>query len=103
MKEEKLGRSNYKVPSEESLKIQKSITDRLSRVEGQVRGIKNMIEKGTYCNDVINQIEASRSALSSIALILMEGHLKNCISEQIKNGDESAIEEVLKTVKKLMK
>ncbi|WP_026478092.1 metal-sensitive transcriptional regulator [Alkaliphilus transvaalensis] len=103
MEDGKLGRNNYKVASEESIKIQKSIIDRLSRVEGQVRGIKNMIENGSYCNDVINQIEASRSALSSIALILMEGHLKNCIADQIKKGDESAIEEVMKTVKKLMK
>ncbi len=92
-----------KVPTEESIKVQKSLMDRLSRVEGQVRGIKNMVENRSYCNDIINQIEASRSALSSIALILMEGHLKNCITEQIKNGDDDAIEEVLKTIKKLMK
>ncbi len=92
-----------KKSSEESLKAQKSMMDRLSRVEGQIRGIKNMIEKGTYCYDVINQIEASRSALSSISMVLMESHLRNCIVNQLKNGEEEAIEEVLKTFKKLMK
>ncbi|WP_192930126.1 metal-sensitive transcriptional regulator [Alkaliphilus pronyensis] len=94
---------NVKKPTEESLKIQKSIIDRLNRIEGQIRGIKNMIERGTYCDDVINQIEASRSALSSIELILLEGHIKNCIKQQLKNGDEEVVDEVLKTIKKLIK
>ncbi|GAB6086025.1 metal-sensitive transcriptional regulator [Alkaliphilus crotonatoxidans] len=94
---------SVKRSSEESLKVQKSLMDRLNRVEGQIRGIKNMIEKGTYCYDVINQIEASRSALGSISMVLMESHLRNCIVHQLKNGEEEAIEEVLKTFKKLMK
>lgn len=92
-----------KKPTLESAKTQKSIIDRLNRVEGQIRGIKNMIEKGTYCDDVINQIEASRSALGAIELILMESHFKHCITEQIQAGDEEAINEMLKMVKKLMK
>lgn len=87
----------------EALQTQKSVMDRLNRVEGQIRGIKSMIEKGTYCYDVINQIEASRSALSSISMVLMESHLRHCIAHQLKNGDEEAIEEVLKSFKKLMK
>ncbi|SCX80962.1 metal-sensing transcriptional repressor [Alkaliphilus peptidifermentans] len=92
-----------KKPTEQSSKIQKSIIDRLNRVEGQIRGIKNMIEKGTYCDDVINQLEASRSALSSIELILLEGHIKNCIIQQLKDGKEESVDEVLKTIKKLIK
>ncbi|TCQ01766.1 metal-sensitive transcriptional regulator [Serpentinicella alkaliphila] len=92
-----------KKPTEESLKVQKSIIDRLNRVEGQIRGIKNMVEKGTYCDDVINQIEASRSALGAIELILMESHFKNCVKEQIQSGNDEAMEDLLKIVKKLMK
>lgn len=92
-----------KVPSDKSAHLQKSIVDRLNRVEGQIRGIKNMIEKGTYCDDVIIQIEASRSALSSIALLLLESHFKNCIAEEIKAGDEEAVDSALKIIKKLIK
>jgi len=95
--------NTHKKPTEESLKVQKSVIDRLSRVEGQIRGLKAMIEKGTYCDEVINQIEASRSALSSIAVVLLEGHFKNCVVQQVKDGDEKAIEDLLKTVKKLIK
>ncbi|AKL93559.1 hypothetical protein CACET_c00410 [Clostridium aceticum] len=94
--------NHEKKPTEQSLKIQKSLLDRLNRVEGQIRGIKKMIEKGTYCDDVINQIEASRSALSAIELILLEGHFKHCVVEQLKNGEDEVVEEILKTIKKLI-
>lgn len=94
---------NEKKPTEKSLKVQKSVIDRLNRVEGQIRGIKNMIEKGTYCDDVINQIEASRSALSAIELILLESHFRNCIVRQLENGEYEVIDEVLKTINKLIK
>lgn len=90
-------------PTEESTKVQKSVIDRLSRVEGQIRGIKTMIEKETYCDEVINQIEASRSALSSIAILLLESHFKHCVIEQARNGNDKAVEDLLKTMKKLIK
>ena len=93
----------HKKPTVESLKVQKSVIDRLSRAEGQIRGIKTMIEKGSYCDEVINQIEASRSALSSIAVVLLESHFKNCVVDQVRQGDDKAVEDLLKTVKKLIK
>ncbi len=96
------GRMNKK-PSEQAIKNQKSVITRLNRVEGQIRGIKNMIEKEHYCDDVINQIEASRSALHSIQIILLESHIKNCVVDQIQQGNTDAIDEVLKTLKKLTK
>ena len=92
-----------KKPTENSIKAQKSVVDRLNRIEGQIRGIKNMIEKNTYCDDVINQIEASRSALHSVQIILLESHIKNCVVNQLQHGDTDVIEEVLKTIKKLTK
>jgi len=92
-----------KKPTNEAIKAQKSVIDRLNRVEGQIRGIKNMVEKGTYCDDVINQLEASRSALRAIELILMDSHFKNCIKEQIQSGNDEAVDELLKMVKKVMK
>ena len=92
-----------KKPTEQSTKAQKSIIDRLSRIEGQIRGIKNMIEKETYCDDVINQLEASRSGLHSIQMLLLESHMKNCVLEQLQAGDVDVIDEVIKTIKKITK
>lgn len=92
-----------KKPTEQSIKTQKSIIDRLSRIEGQIRGIKNMIEKEAYCDDVINQLEASRSGLHSIQMLLLESHMKNCVIEQFQAGDVEVIDEVLKTIKKITK
>ena len=95
--------TSTKKSSQESLKTQKAMMDRLSRVEGQIRGIKNLIEKDTYCYDIINQIEAARSALGSISMVLMESHLRHCIVHQLQNGEEEAIDEILKSFKRLMK
>jgi DNA-binding FrmR family transcriptional regulator len=92
-----------KKPTEASIKTQKSVIDRLSRIEGQIRGIKNMIEKETYCDDIINQIEASRAALHSVQIILLESHIKNCVVDQIQHGDTDVIDEILKTIKRLTK
>ena len=92
-----------KKPTEQALKKQKNLLNRVNRVEGQIKGIKNMIEKGVYCDDIINQIEASRSALNSIEIILLENHIKSCVKERIQKGDDEIIEEVLKTIKRLTK
>ena len=92
-----------KKPTEASIKTQKSVVNRLNRIEGQIRGIKSMIEKETYCDDIINQIEASRSALHSVQIILLESHIKNCVVDQIQHGDTDVIEEILKTIKRLTK
>lgn len=92
-----------KKPTEASIKTQKSIVNRLNRIEGQIRGIKNMIERETYCDDIINQIEASRSALHSVQIILLESHIKNCVVDQLQEGDTDVIEEILGTIKRLTK
>lgn len=92
-----------RTPTDNSIKAQKSVLDRLSRIEGQIRGIKNMIQKDTYCDDVVNQIEASRSALHSVQIILLESHVKNCVVDKLQHGETDVIEEVLKTIKKLTK
>ena len=94
---------NHKIPSKHSVEVSKSMISRLNRVEGQIRGIKKMIENETYCDDVINQIEASRSALKSIEIILLESHIHNCVVDQIRAGDNDVVSEVLATVKKMVK
>jgi DNA-binding FrmR family transcriptional regulator len=73
---------------------------RLKILEGQVRGLQNMVEKGTYCVDVITQTSAVKQGLSNIEDMLMEGHLSHCVVDQIKKGDTTkATKEILKVYK----
>ena len=81
----------------------KSLISRLNRVEGQVRGVKRLIEEDTYCDDVLTQIAAIQSALNSVGKLLLEGHMKSCVVERIQEGDQEVIDELLVTVKRLMK
>lgn len=89
--------------SHHSDKVKKNLVTRLNRIEGQIRGIKGLIEKDTYCDDVITQISATQSALNSVAKILLDGHLKTCVLERINEGDTEVLDEVLLTIEKLMK
>jgi DNA-binding FrmR family transcriptional regulator len=75
----------------------------LNRIEGQVRGIKGLIEKDTYCDDVLNQIAAVQSALNGVGKLLLEGHMKSCVIERMQAGEQEVIDELLVTVKKLIR
>jgi len=78
-------------------KDKQKLLRRLQIVEGQVRGLQEMINKDKYCIDVITQTSAVKQALSGIEDALMEGHLKTCVTDQIKRGKElKAQEEILK-------
>ncbi|MEH7125781.1 metal-sensitive transcriptional regulator [Bacillus sp. JJ1532] len=89
--------------SHHSDKVKKNLVTRLNRIEGQIRGIKGLIERDTYCDDVITQISATQSALNSVAKILLEGHLKTCVVDRLNEGDMEVLDEVLITIQKLMK
>lgn len=81
----------------------KSLISRLNLVEGEIRGIKGLIEKDTYCDDVINQISSVQSALNSVARLLLERHLKGCAAERLAGGDFEVIGDLLATLQKLMR
>lgn len=89
--------------SHHSEKVKKSLVNRLNRIEGQIRGVKGLIEKDTYCDDVITQIAAIQSALNSFSKVLLEAHLKSCVTERIQEGDLEVVDELLVTIQKLMK
>ncbi|NMD68883.1 metal-sensing transcriptional repressor [Bacillus sp. DNRA2] len=89
--------------SHHSESTKKNLITRLNRVEGQIRGIKGLIEKDTYCDDVITQIAATQAALNSVAKLLLEGHLRSCVVERIHAGDSEIIDELLTTIQRLMK
>lgn len=89
--------------SHHSEQTKKNLATRLNRIEGQVRGIKGLIERDTYCDDVITQISATQAALNSVAKILLEAHMKECVVDRIQEGDLEVLDEVLVTIQKLMK
>ncbi len=81
--------------------MKNNLTARLNRIEGQVRGVKGMIEKEQYCDDVLNQIASIQSALHSVGRLLLEQHLKSCVLGRIEGGDKAVIDELLVTLGKL--
>lgn len=79
------------------VKIKKQVLNRLRRIEGQVRGLQKMVEKDTYCVDVITQTSAIKRALSGVEDELLECHLKSCVISQVKKGQEEMMtKEILK-------
>jgi len=96
-------RHHHERKSHHSEKVKANLISRLNRIEGQVRGVKGLIEKDTYCDDVLNQIASIQSALNGVGKLLLEHHMKSCMVERIQEGDAEAIEELLITVNKLMK
>ncbi|MCX4317607.1 MAG: metal-sensing transcriptional repressor [Lachnospiraceae bacterium] len=76
---------------------------RLNRIEGQIRGIRGMIERGAYCPDILVQSAAAGAALNSFNRVLLANHIKSCVIQDIKDGKEETIEELLATLQKLMK
>jgi len=89
--------------SHHSEKTKANLITRLNRIEGQIRGIKGMIEKDTYCDDVLNQIAATQAALNGVSKLLLEGHMRSCVVERINEGDHDVIDELLVTLQKLMR
>lgn len=76
---------------------------RLNRIEGQVRGIKKMVEEDRYCVDILTQVSAIQSALNSFNKVLLTNHIKTCVIGDIRQGDDKAVDELCETLKKLMK
>ena len=81
----------------------RDLIHRLNRVEGQIRGIKGMLEKDAYCVDILNQVSAASSALNSFTRVLLENHIRSCVAEDIRDGREDKLEELVKTLQKLMR
>lgn len=82
---------------------QKALLMRLRRAEGQIRGIEKMVENDAWCPDILIQVSAVTSALNSFNKELLACHMRSCVSEDIRNGDEAAIDEFVKLMQKLMR
>ena len=81
----------------------KDLMNRLKRIEGQVRGVEGMLESDAYCTDILIQVSAISSALKSFNKVLLANHMKTCVAEGIRKGDDSVIDEFVVTLQKLMK
>mgnify|MGYP002627474521 CR=1 FL=1 len=81
----------------------RDLCNRLSRIEGQIRGIRGMVEKDAYCIDILNQVSAATSALNSFTKQLLASHIKSCVAEDVKSGSDEKLEELVNTLQKLMR
>ena len=86
-----------------SEKEYKDLLNRLSRIEGQVRGIRRMVEDDAYCTDILIQVSAANAALNSFNKVLLSNHIRTCVANDIKEGKEETIDELVSTLQKLMK
>lgn len=84
-------------------KTKSELAARLNRIEGQIRGIKAMIGKDAACDDVLNQIAAIQSALNGVGKLLFKAHLRDYVVSRIQAGEQEVMEELLRSVSKLMK
>lgn len=81
----------------------KDLLNRLNRIEGQIRGIRGMVEKNAYCVDILTQSAAASAALNSFNKVLLSNHIHTCVADGIRQGDEEVVEELVKMMQKLMK
>ena len=89
-----------KIRSEEEVR---SLTHHLNRIEGQIRGIRGMLEKDAYCNDILIQVAAANAALNAFTRELLANHIRTCVAQDIRDGNDAIIDELVGTLQKLMK
>lgn len=100
MEEKKNCCCKTKVRSEQE---HKDLVNRLSRIEGQIRGIKNMVDNDAYCVDILTQVSAANAALNSFSKVLLTEHIKTCVVDDIKAGNNEKVEELTVMIQKLLK
>lgn len=81
----------------------KKLINRLNRIEGQIRGIKGMVENDVYCTDILIQVSAVNAALNAFNKELLSNHIHTCVANDIRNGKDETIDELVVTLQKLMK
>lgn len=81
----------------------KKLINRLNRIEGQIRGIRGMVEKDAYCNDILIQSAAVNAAVNAFNRELLSSHIHGCVARDIREGNDEVIDELVSTLQKLMK
>lgn len=95
---ENYGKKKVRSPEE-----YKKLINRLNRISGQINGIKKMVEDSAYCPDILLQVAAANAALNSFSKELLAEHIRTCVADNIKNGNDDVIDELVVTLQKLMK
>lgn len=93
---------NHKT-KERSAEEYRGLMNRLSRIEGQIRGIKSMVERSAYCPDILIQVSAVNAALGSFGKTLLESHIRTCVANDIRQGNDETLDELMSVLQKLMK
>ena len=81
----------------------KKLLNRLNRIEGQIRGLKGMLERNAYCPDILTQSAAVNAAVNAFNKELLASHIRHCVVRDVRNGDDDVIDELVSTIQKLMK
>lgn len=81
----------------------KSLINRLNRIEGQVRGVKKMLDTDTYCTEILTQVSAIQAALNAFTRELLANHIHTCVANDIRNGKDETVDELVLLLQKLMK
>ena len=102
-KEEKQGCPCCHKTKERSQEEYTKLIHRLNRIEGQIRGIRGMVEKNAYCPDILVQVAAVNAALNSFNKVLLTNHIKTCVTNDIREGREETVDELVTVLQKLMK
>ena len=89
--------------TERSEEERKKLIARLNRIEGQIRGLKNMVETDAYCNDILTQAAAATSALNGFSKEVLSRHMHTCVAQDIRQGNDEVIDELMDTLLKLMR
>lgn len=92
------GRTKERTPEET-----KALVNRLNRIEGQIRGLKGMIENSAYCTDILIQSQAATAALNAFNRELLASHIRTCVAEDIREGKDEVIDDLVDTLKKMLK
>lgn len=98
-----MGCDNCKKTTLRSGEQRKKLLNRLNRIEGQIRGIKGMIEKDAYCTDILVQSAAANAAINSFNKELLACHIRGCVARDIRDGKDEVIDELVETLQKLMR
>lgn len=93
----------YHKTKERSDKEYKDLCNRLSRIEGQIRGIRGMLDNDAYCIDILNQVSAANAALNSFSKVLLANHIKSCVTDDIKAGRDDSVDELINVLQKFMR
>lgn len=94
---EKIRKAHHPYETKEGMAV------RLSRIEGQIRGISRMIKEDVYCDDILNQFKSVESAINGVRKTLLEAHMKGCVVRQIQEGRLEVVDELLDTIAKMTK